>query len=67
MLSIFNWTCDNLWKSKMASLAILIFEEVVDHPSNLSARTRGVRKLSLNCPFAGRNNNKFDLLSSPGN
>ena len=30
--------------------------------------TRGVRKLSLKCLFAGRNNNnKFDLLSSPGN
>ena len=27
----------------------------------------GGRKLSLNCLFAGRNCNKFDLLSSPGN
>ena len=29
--------------------------------------TRGVRKLSLNCLFAGCNNNKFDLCRPPGN
>ena len=29
--------------------------------------TRGVRKLSLNCLFAGRNNNNFDLCRPPGN
>ena len=29
--------------------------------------TRGVRKLSLNCLFAGRKNNNFDLCRPPGN
>ena len=29
--------------------------------------TRGVGKLSLNCLFAGRNNNNFDLCRPPGN
>ena len=28
--------------------------------------TRGVGKLSLNCLFAGRNNNNFDLCRPPG-
>ena len=31
------------------------------HKRIFAAVTRGVRKLSLNCLFAGRNNNKFDL------
>ena len=30
-------------------------------------RTPGVRKLSLNCLFAGRNNNNFDICRPPGN
>ena len=29
--------------------------------------TPRVGKLSLNCLFAGRNNNNFDLCRSPGN
>ena len=31
------------------------------------AKTRLGRKLSLNCLFAGRNNNNFDLCRPPGN
>ena len=35
--------------------------------SCMRGSTRGVRKLSLNCLFAGRNNNNFDLCRPPGN
>ena len=35
--------------------------------AGLYLNTLRVRKLSLNCLFAGRNNNYFDFWSSPGN
>ena len=51
----------------LADLSERVSEKIADTAPGVPLGTLLGRKLSLNCLFAGRNNNNFDLCRPPGN